>query len=186
MTSTHLSCPSISLPTPFPSSLILFISREGKSHWEVVTSSHKESLHFTSQFESSTEPEEETLYRNLAKVVLPKIRIAVAEQVNNFYCWALHYFSLLMINVSLKQQVDGNHEIIPLYWGINVLLGNIVVGYITTGEGWQNFWNLFFSFIFERLLPGKYVNIFERFLRFLKTASLSPFPSPRESAFLCC
>ncbi|XP_063677910.1 chromatin remodeling regulator CECR2-like [Bolinopsis microptera] len=53
---------------------------EGHEHWTVATSSHHQTQLFTARFETSTEPEEETLYRNLVKVVLPKIDIVVAEQ----------------------------------------------------------------------------------------------------------
>ena len=59
----------------------LFPSSEGHEHWSVATTTHHETQLFTARFETSTEPEEETLYRNLVKVVLPKIDIVVAEQV---------------------------------------------------------------------------------------------------------
>ena len=62
---------------------------EGHEHWTVATSSHHETQLFTARFETSTEPEEETLYRNLVKVVLPKIDIVVAEQVCVCVCVCL-------------------------------------------------------------------------------------------------
>ena len=53
-------------------------------HWQVVTSSLPETLDFSGKFESSTLPEEETLYRNLVKVVIPKMRSVVEDEVEFF------------------------------------------------------------------------------------------------------